>query len=228
MPQDNIMITVDNLLSEQVARQGYWPIKNEHSPLACSYRKMRTAIYNGDLKWQSNHSRTRPSAYGCNAMAIMCRNTSVLKELTKNDKYIYLTPTKLFIQQIFTSPYVYAYVAILKWEGRIGYTVLILDLGAMDYAFSAPGYREYAGNFGLMEVLPDGTIVFFNRTLPWRTVMQSRANTTSIREMFFNEEEIRSIGSIIDHVTSSQCIDKDEIYTHRIGDVSYKMNDTPF
>lgn len=215
------MITIEDVLSQYVESKWAWPFKGSKSALVDVYKKLRLTLDDGQLGMSPVHSGHshyyRDSVESSNDMAIMCQNKGILKALN-NKQYIYLTPTKLFMESPYLSADRFEYVAILKREGRIGYCVLILGFKSRDYGFFSPEYEEYGGYFGLMEILSDGTTILFSRALMWDKVKTCRANTTSIRNLFFNEEEMKSIGSIVDYAVNNQGSDKNEIYTYRIGE----------
>lgn len=221
------MITVEDVLSKDVKSKWRWPLKGSKSGLVDVYKTLRLTLGNGSLGMSPLHSgRTHPSYHFRKAsdrpefsrdLAIIYNNEAILKALN-NKQYIYLTPLRLFMESPLFSHDRFEYIAVLKREGRIGYCILILGFDALDHGFYSSGYEEYGGYFGLMEVLSDGTTILFDRTLPWDKVKTCRANTTSIRNLFFNEQEIASIGSIIDDTRNSQGYDKNKVYTYRIGE----------
>lgn len=225
------MLTLEDVLSKYVESKWAWPFKGSKSGLVDVYKKLRLTLDDGKLGMSPIHSGR--SHYSANAessknMVIMCRNNSILKALN-NKQYIYLTPTKMFMESPYLSTDRFEYVAILKREGRVGYCVLILGFKSIDYGFFSPDYEEYGGYFGLMEVLSDGTTILFGRSLPWSKVKECRANTTAIRNLFFDKDEVKSIGLIVDDALSSQHSDKNKIYTYQIGEVlCLNESDMPF
>lgn len=223
------MITIEDVLPENVKYKLGWPLRDRNSPLVNVYKKLRLALFNGDLGF-SNSSHFQRSLFSrdfrgfsteriqsSNGMVVSCQNEGVLRSLS-NKKYIYLTAERLFMQRPYSCADEYEYVAILKKEGRIGYCVLILGFNSADYSFGGSEHEEYGSYFNLIEVFSDGTTILFDRCLPWHKVKSCRANTTSIRNLFFNPEEQNSIQSILQHVVSNQNSDKNEIYSYYIGE----------
>lgn len=216
------MLTVEDILLEFDGGL-LWPIKKYDSALATTYMKLRMMLDNGEnyidgifSPWRVMEER----AMNSNDMAILYQNEDLLQELS-NRKYIYLTPTKFVIRKVFTSPEKYGYVAILKKEGRIGYLVLILDTKVEKCSLTSHRKEVYGSSFNVMEILSDGTTILFNKTVSWEYVRTCRVNTTSIMNLFFNKEEIKLVGSVVDSILSNQESNKGEayFYHHKEGKI---------
>lgn len=208
------MITVEDVLVGQDERKEFWPPKYSDNPLSVTYRKLRDALYGypSRLHCIKSHHNGREHQYSKN-MVIGYQASRILKTLNNKD-YIYLTPTQLRIPQLshHADGKHAEYVAILKWPGVIGYSMLILSFNKRSYGFSDPEYEEFGGYCCLMEVLHDGTTILFDRTMPWDKVKNCRVNTTAIRNLFFTENEIRVIGLKIDGIVNSPASEPNEIY----------------
>ena len=214
------MISVEDALPDNVKYKLGWPLKSDKSPLVAVYKNLRATLFKGELTLNSSHFgrlRFPYSVESTKGMVISCGNESVLKALSSK-QHIYLTPARFFMRDLYSCPTEYEYVAILKKEGRIGYCVLIIGFDRADYSFRGSHYEEYGRHFGLMEVFSDGTTVLFERCLPWDIIKSCRANTTSIRDLFFNPDERSSIQAIVDHAIRNQCSDNNEIYSYSIGE----------
>lgn len=214
------MISVEDALPDNVKYKLFWDLKRDKNPLVTVYKELRSTLFKGELNFNSSHfTRLRfpYSITSAKGITISCGHEDVLKALSSR-QHIYLTPARLFMRDRHLSCTEYEYVAILKKEGRIGYCILILGFTRADYSFGASEHEEYGRHFGLMEVFSDGTIVLFERCLPWNTVKSCRANTTSIRDLFFNPDERSSIQSIVNHAIKNKCSDNNEIYSYSIGE----------
>lgn len=212
------MITVGDVLAGKDERKEFWPAKYSENPLAVTYKKLLKVLNDYSLI-KLNYCRSRAESQKLvhsKNMSIQYQTKNVLKSLNNKD-YIYLTPTIISVPQyvLVRDRNSSEYVAILKWEGRIGYCVLILGFGQISYGFSNPEYEyyedyeeykeyeEYGRYCSLMEVLSDGTTVLFERTVSWNRVKECKANTTSIRNLFFSENEIRLIGLKINEIMNN-------------------------
>ena len=230
------MITIQDILNGQDKRKEFWPTRYHDNPLSLAYRNLKN-VMNGYSLLILNYSMFTSIFEGrkfedSKNITINYRNKHILKSLN-NKSYIYLTPTKLCIWQCsmasFLSRNDNEYVAILKWEGLVGYSILILGFETRSYGFLDPEYEEFGNHCGLMEVLSDGTIILFERTVPWDKVKVCRANTTSIRNLFFTEHEIKLIGLTIDNIMNNPAAKANEIYKCRIGEHIFNNEDTiPF
>lgn len=215
------MITVKDVLLEFDGGV-LWPIKKRDSALTTTYKKLRLMLDRGENYFEGifriatvREGRIENSR----DMAIMYQNKEILKDLI-HKKHIYLTPTKLDVsRQGYRSPDNYWYVAILKKEGRVGYLVLIFDFERERCPISARSKKVYGGNFSLMEILADGTTILFNKTVSFEEVKNCKVNTTSLMNLFFNEEEIRLVGSVVDSIMSNQesTIGEAYVYYHKEG-----------
>lgn len=213
------MLVIEDVLSEVIDKsKGGWSSKRA-TALAVSYKELRRTLGNGDLHMSPNHSGGSLSRakWSSKDMVIMCKNERVLKELN-HSKYIYLTPVSMLMETPTWAQSRYEYVAILKKAGRIGYSVLILGFESLSYDFDSPGYELYGGPCGLMEILSDGTLVLFERTVSWEELKGCKVNTTSIRDLFFNRDEIKLIDSVVDEVVNNHSLNKNGIYTYRHED----------
>lgn len=207
--KDATMITVEDILAEKDEKKESWPAKYSPNPLVVTYKELLNVL--NDYSWlELNYCRSKEESEKLQLskkMSIKYQSRRVLKALN-NKNYIYLTPTRLHIPQSCMPARRNddEYVAILKWEGRIGYCILILGFGKSYFGDLNPGeteYEKYDGYCGLMEVLSDGTTILFERTVSWDKVKACKANTTSIRNLFFTEDEIRLIGLKIDNIMNN-------------------------
>ena len=214
------MLIIEDVLLKVIDKSiGGWSFKQE-TPLAITYRELRRTLGNGNLYMSPSHSGG--CSYGrknrsSKNMVVMCKNERILKELN-HSKYIYLSPVTIFMETPLLDRSKYEYVAILKKAGCMEYSVLILGFESLSYDFESPGYELYGGECGLMEILSDGTSVLFERTVSWEELKECKVNTTSIRDLFFNKEEVKLIASVVEDAANNHSLNKNEIYTYRHED----------